>query len=160
MFQDEPNPTKVVCARSTSKQTIACFFRKNCTCRNPSTITTKNSQFWVLHSWFASCLSKTNWQFKMADNVNIYNRHVYQHNRKQMPKSNILNYWNLKIMVAFLSHLVHDINLISKTLENITNNIPLGYTHASHNYSHIFVMVSLCRCLIVINLLITWDDVG
>lgn len=29
LFQDEPNPTKVVRARSTSKQTVACFFGKN-----------------------------------------------------------------------------------------------------------------------------------
>ena len=28
VFQDEPNPTKVAHARSTSKQMIACFFRK------------------------------------------------------------------------------------------------------------------------------------
>lgn len=28
VFQDEPNPTKVVRARSTSKQMVACFFRK------------------------------------------------------------------------------------------------------------------------------------
>ena len=29
VFQDEPNPTKVACVRSTSKEMIACFFRKN-----------------------------------------------------------------------------------------------------------------------------------
>ena len=28
MFQDGPNPTNVACARSTSKQMIACFFGK------------------------------------------------------------------------------------------------------------------------------------
>ena len=28
VFQDEPNPTKVVRARSTSKEMIACFFGK------------------------------------------------------------------------------------------------------------------------------------
>ena len=32
-------------------------------------------------------------------------------------------------------------------LENITNNFPLGYTQASHDYSHIFIMLSLCRRL-------------
>ena len=34
------------------------------------------------------------------------------------------------------------------TLENITNKFLLDYTHASHNYSHIFNMFSLCRCLL------------
>ena len=28
MFEDEPNPTKVVCGKITSKQTVACFFSK------------------------------------------------------------------------------------------------------------------------------------
>jgi len=36
VFQDEPNPTKVVCARSVAKQ-MACFFRKNWTCGNGTT---------------------------------------------------------------------------------------------------------------------------
>ena len=43
-------------------------------------------------------LSKTNWQSKMADIVNIYNRHVYQYN--------IRNSGNLKIMFIFWSHFV------------------------------------------------------
>ena len=39
---------------------------------------------------YAFYLSKTNWQLKTADIVNIYNRPVYQHNRKnKMRKSNI-----------------------------------------------------------------------
>ena len=41
----------------------------------------------------------------MADIVNIHNRHVYQHNRKKMRKSNIRNSRNLKIAVVFRSHL-------------------------------------------------------
>ena len=44
VFQDEPTPTKVARARSTSKQMIA-FFRKNWTCRKRTTRTTQNSQF-------------------------------------------------------------------------------------------------------------------
>ena len=31
--------------------------------------------------------------------------------------------------------------------ENITNNFPLGYTHAFHKYVHIFIMLSLYRLL-------------
>ena len=45
MFQDAPNPKKVARARSTSKQMITCFFRKNWTCCNRTTRTTQNSQF-------------------------------------------------------------------------------------------------------------------
>ena len=45
VFQDEPNPTKVAHIGSTSKQMVACFFRKNRTCRNRTTRTTQNSQF-------------------------------------------------------------------------------------------------------------------
>ena len=41
-------------------------------------------------------LSNTNWQSKMADIVNIYNRHVDQHNRKKMWRSNIRNSRNGK----------------------------------------------------------------
>ena len=51
-------------------------------------------------------LSKTNWQSKMAGIVNIYNRHVYQDNRKKQ-KSNTRN---LKITVIFWSHLVYILN--------------------------------------------------
>ena len=45
--------------------------------------------------------------------------------------------------------------LVLFTLENITNNFPLGYTHASYKYTHIIVtsMFSLCRHLIIIHLL-------
>ena len=28
VFEDEPNPTKFICGRSTSKQMVACFFGK------------------------------------------------------------------------------------------------------------------------------------
>ena len=51
-------------------------------------------------------LSKTNWQSKMADIVSIYNRHVYQYNRKKIGKSNIRNSGNLNIKNIFWSHLV------------------------------------------------------
>ena len=33
------------------------------------------------------------------------------------------------------------------TLHDITNNFPLGYTHAFHNYSHILIISSLCLLL-------------
>ena len=36
------------------------------------------------------------------------------------------------------------------TFENITNNFTLGYKHAFNNYSHTFIMFSLCRRLILI----------
>ena len=46
---------------------------------------------------------KTNWQSKIADIVNIYNRHVCQHNNKiKMLQSKVRNSRNLKITVIFL----------------------------------------------------------
>ena len=59
LLQDKPNPTIVARARSNSKQMIACFFRKNWTCRNRTTRTTQNSQSWVVHNYlFASCVPR------------------------------------------------------------------------------------------------------
>ena len=53
VFQDEPNPTKVALLQSTSKQMIAW------TCRNRSTRTTQNSQFWAVHNHlFGSCFPR------------------------------------------------------------------------------------------------------
>ena len=52
-------------------------------------------------------LSKTDRQSKMADLVNIYNRHVLQYNRKQCENlTYIRNLRNLKIAVIFWLHLV------------------------------------------------------
>ena len=56
----------------------------------------------------------------MADIVNIYNRHAYQHYRKKVWKSNIRNSRNLKITVLLL-HLVC-MKYIARLLDSLNNN--------------------------------------
>ena len=91
----------------------------------------------------------------MADIVNIYNRHVYQHNRKRkMRKSKICNLRNLKITVIFWSHFVlfvkklfprkyrREIRKMHWDLIQITN-IFIFFTHEEYLcFSRTFLMVS------------------
>ena len=46
------------------------------------------------YRWRNLYMLKTNWQLKMADIVNIYDRHVHQHNRKK----------NTKFEYTYLAH--------------------------------------------------------
>ena len=67
----------------------------------------KKSKSTSKHDQGFSVKLTTNWQSKMTDTINICNRSVHHHNRKNMPKSSIRNSRSLKIMVIFWSHLVY-----------------------------------------------------
>ena len=59
----------------------------------------------------------------MADIVHIYNRNVYQHNRKKkMRKSHIRNSQNLKITVIWRSHLLYQAAYGKLTCKNFGCN--------------------------------------
>lgn len=98
VFQDEPNPTKVVRARSTSKQMVACFFGKN---GRVATVPledrrTANSEWYTI-----ICLPEV---FEEIRKNNQRRRIILHHDNasSHIGPNNIALIWHL--MISFCSH--------------------------------------------------------
>ena len=64
-------------------------------------------------------------------------------------------YYSEEQLIGIKKHNILYTIFIGTVLETvITNNFPLGYTYASHKYTHIFITFSLCRRLDITLLII------